>query len=69
MDNLFLGKINVMFITTEQDMIKVIPSGWNNLYHLLIEDKENMNCQYKLISAIEIKEKHGIDIGNYFKEK
>ena len=69
MDNLFLGKINVMFISTEQEMIKVIPSGWDNLYHLLIEDKENMNCQYKLISAIEIKEKHGIDIGNYFKEK
>ena len=69
MDNLFLGKINVMFISTEQEMIKVIPSGWDNLYHLLIEDKENMNCQYKLISALEIKEKHGIDIGNYFKEK
>ena len=51
-----------LLLVEEASLIKIIPTGWDDLYHVLEEDGETMETNYQLMNSKEINDVFQVDM-------
>jgi hypothetical protein len=52
----------LMYPLSKTKTIQIIKSGWDNYYHVIIEDGEFLNCVHKIMKIDAIEKEYNIKI-------